>query len=257
MVMYSYGDYLSDMREHHDNLLAATWKYGVRSGELTPEQYRLVQRRLSSLAANDLCLMNPYAREPWELHLRRAIEACRLQRGPMFMATIIDFTWNMPRGCWTFEREVILESILVAVDVNLHRLDHLLLIEFAPLDYPGQKVVAAHLQGFVFGRLPERRKRELNKRFAGGLAGAKSCKFTPVDNFVGASRYNVKPPDHLEVCFERRDGRRRHRGRELPLKDHYFLWRHLRRYTYPKLTLASGRGRDVVDLAREAAGLPV
>ena len=173
------------------------------------------------------------------------------------MATIIDQRWLMPRGDWTFQREGIVESILVAVDVNLHGLDHLLLIEFAPLDYPGQKVVAAHLQGFVFGRLSERRKRQLNKLFTGGLAGAKSCKFTPVDRFVGASRYNVKPPDHLEACFENRDGERRHRGRALPLKDHYFLWQHLRRYTYPDLTLAGGNGRDVLDLAREAAGLPV
>jgi S-adenosylmethionine:diacylglycerol 3-amino-3-carboxypropyl transferase len=61
----------------------------------------------------------------------------------------------------------------------------------------------------------------------------------------------------LQVCFKRRDGRRRHRGRELPLKDHYFLWQHFRRYTYPDLTLASGRGQCALELAREAAGLEV
>jgi hypothetical protein len=169
------------------------------------------------------------------------------------MATILDQRWLMPRGRWSFYRDGIAE----AADLNLDGLHYLLLIEFAPLDYPGRKVVAAHLQGFVFGRLPERRKRQLGKCFVAGLAGAASCKFQKVYDFVGASRYNVKPPDHLEVCFESRDGRRRHRGRQLPLKDHYFLWKHLRHYTYPELTLAGGRGQQALVLAREAAGLSV
>ena len=66
--------------------------------------------------------------------------------------------------------------------------------------------LAPHLQGFLFMDLTRRRRERVNSRFAGGLAGATPLKAPWVHDLAGASRYNVKPPDHMEVCFARSEG---------------------------------------------------
>lgn len=92
------------------------------------------------------------------------------------------------------------------------------------------------------------------------MASAGTPPFLPkrVYDLAGACSYCAKPPTHMDVCFARADGTRRHRGRRLWLPEHFHLWQHLHPYTYPDLTFAGGAGTRVLRLAlREAtAGQP-
>jgi hypothetical protein len=241
------------MRRHHDNLDAAIWKYGFGRGEMSLRQFRQAQSELSSLRAAELGYINPYARTIWEHHLRSAITACKLDVRPLLMATMLDRRWHFPWGRWAFY----LEEIIGQAELALDGLSYLLLIEIAPFTHVGRKLVAPHLQGFIFGNLSRRQKELISSRFAGGLGDASPFRAQTVYDFVGASRYNVKPPDRMRICFASHDGKHRRRRREMSLTGHYFLWQHLRRYLYPQLTFAGGRGKRVLELAKRSAGIDV
>jgi hypothetical protein len=197
--------------------------------------------------------MNPWAREVWERHLRRAIEACGLHKGPLFMATALDRRWHFPWGNWRFLPEV----MALQAEQAFGTTPYLLLIEIAALTYAGQKLVAPHLQGFVFEGLSRRRRDKIKRHFSGGLAGADPLHVLQVYDFEGACLYNVKPPDRMWACNTDREGGRWRQARRMSGPQHYYLWRNLRWHTYPQLTLAGGVGKRVLELAMDTAGYDV
>jgi hypothetical protein len=251
--MYTYADMLRGMRAHYDNLDAALWRHGFRRGELSADQFRAAHRALSSTRAADLGYTNPWARQVWERHLRRAIVACNLHEGPLLMATVLDRRWHFPWGTWGFAPE----AMALQAELAFGRVPYLLQIEFAPLTYSGEKLVAPHLQGFVLEDLSRRRKDKIKRFFSGGLAGADPLHVQPVWDFAGACRYNVKSPDRMWTCTTDSESRRWRKSRPMSGPQHYYLWRHLHRYAYPQLTLAGGVGKRVLELAMNAAGYDV
>jgi hypothetical protein len=134
---------------------------------------------------------------------------------------------------------------------------YLLLIEIAALTYAGERLVAPHLQGFVFEDLSRRKKAKIKKHFSGGLAGADPLHVLQVYDFEGACLYNVKPPDRMWACNTDREGGRWRQARRMSGPQHYYLWRNLRWHTYPQLTLAGGVGIEVLELAKHGAGYDV
>ena len=240
----------ADMAAHHLSLQKALKKYGLRRGELTLGAYPSARRALAADRARGLAYMNPYARLVWESALRRAIVARGLHAGPLHMLTILHHPWHFGWGRWELDLPAIVAHARAALDGR----SYLLLVEVAPLLYFGHRYLAPHLQGFLFEDLPRRHRQRLAGHFAGGLGGAPAFLTKRVHDFAGASSYNVKPPAHMETCFTRSDGARRHRGRALWLTEHYFLWQHLHRHTYPDLTFAGGAGTRVLRSALREAG---
>lgn len=242
--------------QHHAALAKAIKKYGLRRGELSLGGYRSALHALAPGRAGELGYMNPYARKVWGRALRQPIEAYKLHVGPLRMLTILHRPWNFPLDPWTTHWKLDLLGIIEKAKEALDGLSYLVLVEIALLTYFGRRYVAPHLQGFLFEDLPRRREERLGACFEGGLGGAHPLVLKRVWDLDGASSYSVKPPDHMETCFARDDGRRVHRGRKLWLTEHYHLWRHLHGHTYPEFTFAGGAGLDVLYSALDACGLP-
>jgi hypothetical protein len=242
------------MAEHHQKLREALKKHGLRRGVLTLGQYRSAVNTLAPDRAPELGCMNPYARQIWARTLHRAIVTHGQHTKPLFMLTILHHPWHLPWGEWRLDPE----GIIAHARAALAGLDYLLLLELAPLLYFGRRYLAPHLQGFLFADLPRRRRQRLASHFAGGLGGARPLVLKRVHDLTGACRYNVKPPDHMEVCFANTRGVLVHRGRRLWLTEHFHLWQHLHPYTYPDFTFAAGLGTRVLRSAlREAAAGPL
>lgn len=239
--------------EHHHALDWAIWKHGRRLGELSHMQLMGGFRGITRREAGRLGCMNPYAAELWERCLRRAAIEHGLDQGPPYMATILDRRWHFPVDRWALD----LKGIVAQARRALRGVSYLLLVETALLDYLGYRQVAPHLQGFIFEPLSRRRRQAIAEHFAGGVARAPALWAEPVWDFVGASRYSVKPPTYVARCYRGRDGRLVHRGRDLRLTEHFYLWRHLHPLTYLDLTFAGGLGRGVLrDALRLASAHP-
>jgi hypothetical protein len=199
----------------YDRLELAIDKYGYRRGYLKGIRYHQALRGLRYRQAPLLDYVNPYAPELWERCLREAITFYGLETGPLLFTTIIDQTWHFGWRRWALD----IDKVKKQAQKALRGTSYLFLIEIGPLEYFGHRYVAPHLQGFVFQDLSRRKKERISSHFAGGLGGAPALVTKRVYDFDGASRYNVKPPTHVDVCYRLSNGERRHPGRDLSLSE--------------------------------------
>src|SRR3954452_132840 len=117
-----------------------------------------LRRGISPGARLGLGCMNPFAREVWAGQLWRAVVARELDRGPIWMPTVLDHRWHFPVGTWRLD----LEAIVGQAHAAFAGLDYLLLLDIEIHVHLARRFVAPHLHGLLIGGLSPRRHERID-----------------------------------------------------------------------------------------------
>jgi hypothetical protein len=193
--------------------------------------------------------MNPYSRHLWRDLIDLALKECDAP-DDLLVTTIFDERWHFDDTLWNFDQVQIKQQVRNAL-VGESFLFHIEFAVFRNVRGPlGGRLIAPHIQGFMWRKLSKSERKKIRQRFAGGILGADPWWQVAAYDFPGALRYSIKPPHHGYSVIERRDGRHGHCRCELSLKQHFWLYEHLKNLRYPDLAFASGEGAEVLRRAR-------
>jgi hypothetical protein len=245
-----------DIPEYNERLRKAISRYGLPRG--APRAWL---RDPDFEAWGSLGYMQPSGAMYWQCYLKAALQAAVIADRPdLSTITILDERWHFGERHWDFFPKKIEYQVRRA----LLGLNYLVVIEFeifpnvryqAPPP-PGSVaahedqgcVTAPHIQGFIWGQVPSRRRRA---KFAGGIFRAPGVKIIEVYDFSGALRYLGKPPHRGRRIFRLKEGKSFRRSwSKLSLKRHHLLLSNLHQYHYPDLTFAGGEGRAILAHAK-------
>jgi hypothetical protein len=212
-------------------------------------------------ASGPLGYMQPSGAMYWQCYLIKALQAAGIdQRSDLSTITILDERWHFGEHDWNFSPTKIEYQVRRA----LKGLNYIVVIEleiFSNVRYHGPPqpgsaaahedqgcVIAPHIQGLIWGKIPSRRQRA---KFGGGIFRAPGMKIIDVYDFDGALRYLGKPPYRGRRIFRLKNGRAFRRSwSKLSLKLHHLLLSNLHQYRYPDLTFAGGEGRAILAHAK-------
>jgi hypothetical protein len=193
----------------------------------------------------------------WQCYLYAALQAAAIdQRADLSTITILDKRWHFGERHWNFAPGKMVYQVRRA----LKGLNYLVVIEFEifrnvrhlaspPLGSVAAhadhgRLIAPHIQGLIWGRLPSPRQRA---HFQGGLFNAPGIKVIGIHDFAGALKYTGKPPYRGRSVYRTRTGRKISRPwPAMSLTLHHLLLSNLHRCRCPDLTFASGEGSAIL-----------
>jgi hypothetical protein len=241
-----------DIPAYHERLRRAIARYGLPAG--APRAWL---RDPDFQAWDYLGYMQPSGAMYWQCYLYPALQAAGIdQRADLSTITILDKRWHFGERHWDFSPGKVKHRVQQA----LKGLNYLVMIEFEVFrnvrylqSLPRNKVklfraqgrlIAPHVQGLVWGKLPSPRQRSL---FEGGIFNAPGIKVIDVHHFPGALRYMGKPPYRGRSVFRLSSGRLARRPwPEMSLTLHHLLLRNLHQFSCPDLMFSGGEGRGIL-----------